>query len=196
MMASISTKYWHYILSQGFVTGIGLGSAFTPAVACVSSYYKKRRGFANGMYSSGSAIGGLVIPIFLSKMINNPKIGLAWALRTSGFVCFLFYGVAWLIVRQKKVPTPSKAPLLDFTVFRQRLYCIVVAGFWLQTFGMFVSARCGSCFSYLVGSAQALPRADLDHTVIVPCQNHLRTSPVSFAVSCEYSSKVQKRVST
>ena len=143
MLASISTKYWHYLLSQGLVLGIGLGSGFVSCIACVSSYYKRKRGLANGLLSSGSAVGGLVIPIYVSKMIDNPKIGLKWAHRTSGFICFLLVGIGCLLMKQKKTP-PNKRPLFDFAVFKQPAYAFTATGLFMVTLGIFVG------FSYLL----------------------------------------------
>jgi nitrate/nitrite transporter NarK len=137
MMASISSQYWHYILSQGVLLGMGLGSSFSPALACVSSYYRRQRGLANGLLSAGSAIGGLIIPIFLSKMINNPSIGLGWAHRTCGFICLVMQGGAFLLMRQKKTIKNTR-PLLDFTVYRQPAYCFTVAALFLCTLSIFV----------------------------------------------------------
>lgn len=139
MMASISSKFWHYILSQGVLLGIGLGSSFSPALACVSSYYRRKRGLANGLLSAGSAIGGLIIPIFLSKMINNRSIGLGWALRTCGFICLFMQGGAFLLMKQKKLVHENTRALLDFTVYRQPAYCFTVAGLFLCTLSIFVS---------------------------------------------------------
>lgn len=138
MLASISTQYWHYLLSQGFLMGIGLGSSFSPALACVASYYRRRRGIASGLLSAGSAFGGLILPIVQSKMINNPKIGLGWALRMTGFLALLFQGTAWLIMKQKKT-TPSKRPLFDISVYRQKAYTITVVALFFTTMSMFVS---------------------------------------------------------
>lgn len=138
MMASISSKYWHYILSQGVLLGIGLGSSFSPALACVSSYYREKRGLANGLLSAGSAIGGLIIPIFLSKMINNRSIGLAWAHRTCAFVCLFMQGGSFLLMKQKETQKNTR-PLLDLTVYRQPAYCFTVAALFLCTLSIFVS---------------------------------------------------------
>lgn len=140
MLASISTQYWHYLLSQGFLMGIGLGSSFSPALACVASYYRRRRGIASGLLSAGSAFGGLILPIAQSKMINNPKIGLGWALRMTGFLALLFQGTAWLVMKQKKT-TPSKRPLFDISVYRQKAYTISVIALFFTTMSMFVSSR-------------------------------------------------------
>jgi nitrate/nitrite transporter NarK len=152
MMASISSQYWHYILSQGLLTGIGLGSSFSPALACVSSYYRRKRGLANGLLSAGSAIGGLIIPIYLSKMINNQSIGLAWSLRTSGFICFVLQGSAVLLLQQKTT-APSDRPLFDISIFRQRAYAITTGGLFLTTAAVFVSVVCPSAIRTSIESA-------------------------------------------
>lgn len=56
-MTSLGTQYWHQILSQGLVMGLGLGCLFMSATAIVASYFTKRRGLAMGIASSGSTIG-------------------------------------------------------------------------------------------------------------------------------------------
>lgn len=35
MMVSICKEYWHFVLAQGIVTGLGAGFIFTPTMACV-----------------------------------------------------------------------------------------------------------------------------------------------------------------
>lgn len=119
--------------------GIGLGSCFSPALACVASYYRRRRGIASGLLSAGSALGGLVLPIAQSKMINNDKIGLGWALRMTGFVALLAQGTAWLIMKQKKVKA-SKRPLFDVSVYRQKAYTVTCVALFFTTMSMFVSS--------------------------------------------------------
>lgn len=59
MMASISTKYYQFLLSQGFCVALGMGFAFTPALAIQSQWFLKRRGFAVGFVMSGQNIGGI-----------------------------------------------------------------------------------------------------------------------------------------
>lgn len=154
-MSSISSKYWHYILAQGFLLGIGLGTAFSPALACVSSYYRRRRGIANGLLSAGSAIGGLIIPIFVSKMINNPSIGLGWAHRTCGFVCMVLQGTAFLLMRQKKIQPRAagakRRPLVDLSVFKQPAYACTSAALFFITIGVFVSlGEAGLCLFFVL----------------------------------------------
>lgn len=65
MMASISTKYYHFILSQGLCTGIGFGLAFTPALAVQSQWFLRKRGLTVGLVMSGQNVGGTYIRVDL-----------------------------------------------------------------------------------------------------------------------------------
>ena len=58
MMASISSSYYQFVLSQGICSGIGFGLVFTPALAVQSQWFLKKRGFVVGLVMSGQNIGG------------------------------------------------------------------------------------------------------------------------------------------
>ncbi|EKJ70956.1 hypothetical protein FPSE_08870 [Fusarium pseudograminearum CS3096] len=68
-MASISTEYWHLFLAQGVCSGIGAGLAYCPVMACVSTYFTKKRAFAIAVVTSGSATGGIIFPIIAQQVI-------------------------------------------------------------------------------------------------------------------------------
>lgn len=63
MMASISTQYWHFVLTQGIVSACGASMIFYPAVGCVSTWFFRRRAFALGIMASGSSLGGVYAPL-------------------------------------------------------------------------------------------------------------------------------------
>jgi MFS family permease len=56
MMASISSSYYQFVLSQGLCSGIGFGLVFTPALAVQSQWFLKKRGFVVGLVMSGQNI--------------------------------------------------------------------------------------------------------------------------------------------
>lgn len=58
MMASISSSYYQFVLSQGVCSAIGFGMVFTPALAVQSQWFLKRRGLVVGLVMSGQSIGG------------------------------------------------------------------------------------------------------------------------------------------
>ncbi|KAG9235071.1 MFS monocarboxylate transporter-like protein [Amylocarpus encephaloides] len=88
ILMSFSTKYWHFILSQGVVLGIGSGCVFIPSIAVLPSYFSKNRALAMGIGASGSAIGGIVFPIMFYQL--QPQIGFAWTTRIMGLIMLLF----------------------------------------------------------------------------------------------------------
>ena len=57
MMTSICHEYWHFVLAQGIVVGIGNGLLFLPSIAIVPQYFAKRKALASGIVAAGSSIG-------------------------------------------------------------------------------------------------------------------------------------------
>lgn len=58
MMASVSQKYYQFMLSQGVCTSFGIGLSFTPALAVQSQWFLRKRGFVVGLVMSGQNVGG------------------------------------------------------------------------------------------------------------------------------------------
>lgn len=62
-----SIEYLYF--SYGILGGIGAGMSYTPGVLIVGQYFNKRRGFANGICASGSALGSIILPPFLNYLL-------------------------------------------------------------------------------------------------------------------------------
>jgi hypothetical protein len=56
-LTSLCTRYWHVLLAQGIMMGLGTGCLFTPTTGLIASYFGKKRGLAMGIVSTGSTIG-------------------------------------------------------------------------------------------------------------------------------------------
>ncbi|KAF7880095.1 uncharacterized protein EAF02_007732 [Botrytis sinoallii] len=104
MLSSISSEYWHFILAQGVMFGIGSGCLFIPSIAVLPAYFDKKQALALGVAASGSAIGGVVFPIMLNQL--QPKIGFGWSIRVIGFIILL---AATIPVLGMRVRTPPSA---------------------------------------------------------------------------------------
>ena len=63
-------EFWQLLLCQGFLTGLSSGMIFGPIPAITSQWFKKRRSLAFGINTSGSSLGGVLIPIAASKLIE------------------------------------------------------------------------------------------------------------------------------
>ncbi|OBT63713.1 hypothetical protein VE03_06181 [Pseudogymnoascus sp. 23342-1-I1] len=79
MMLSLCKEYWQIMLVQGVLMGVAMGFLQFPAFAAVSQYFDKKRAAALGIVVSGSSIGGVVIPIAISKMLNSSSLGFGWS---------------------------------------------------------------------------------------------------------------------
>lgn len=72
-MASLATKYYQLLLSQGVCVGVGMGIMYTPQLSVVSSYFKKKKPIAVGFCGTGAGIGGLIFPAMAQQLL--PKVG-------------------------------------------------------------------------------------------------------------------------
>lgn len=123
MMLSLCHTYWQVLLAQGFVIGIGTGCLFVPCVAIVPQYFSTKLGMALGIAASGSALGGIVYPIVLYRLID--RIGFGWAVRVTGFITLgtLLFPLAFLRLRVK--PAKIRA-MLDVSAFADNYYLAFV----------------------------------------------------------------------
>ena len=103
MMASISNKYYQFLLSQAICSAIGASMIFYPAFTCVSTWFLRKRGAALGMVAAGSSLGGVILPIMVVKLI--PEVGFGWAMRICAFLILALVIFANLTVRSRIAPT-------------------------------------------------------------------------------------------
>ena len=109
-MTSLSTQYWQLFLTQGICTGIGNGLLFTPALACISTYFSKNRALALAIAASGNATGGMVFPAIVETLL--PKIGFPWTVRALGFLMLGITSVT-LALMKTRLPPRRAGPLLE-----------------------------------------------------------------------------------
>ncbi|EFE41002.1 hypothetical protein TRV_04294, partial [Trichophyton verrucosum HKI 0517] len=104
MMASISTKYYQFVLSQSVCSGIGASFIFNPAMAAVcvipfangrsnlnvnclfqpQTYFRERRGLIAGLTVAGSSLGGVIFPLMVQHLL--PAVGFGWTMRICAFL--------------------------------------------------------------------------------------------------------------
>lgn len=109
-MTSLCTEYWQLFLAQGVCTGIGNGLLFTPALACISTYFSKNRALALAIAACGNATGGMVFPAMVETLL--PKIGFAWTMRALGFLMLGMSSVT-LALMKTRLPPRKAGPLLE-----------------------------------------------------------------------------------
>jgi MFS family permease len=137
MMASLATKYYQLLLSQGVCSAIGVAAIFQPAMGCIPGWFSRRRGAAYGIISTGSGIGGVVFPIMVSRLMG--RVGYAWTMRIGAFVILVLLGIANLTVRARGTRTGKKMCREGLVKpFREAKMVLLVLGFMCLTFGVFI----------------------------------------------------------
>lgn len=121
MMSSLSSKYYQFLLSQGFCVALGMGLAFTPALAVQSQWFLRHRGFAVALVMSGQNLGGKYIlsslqiysllircffpgviwPVLANNLLNEKGMSLGWVLRIIAFMQLAMMIAATLLIQSR-----------------------------------------------------------------------------------------------
>ncbi|KAK7675853.1 hypothetical protein QCA50_021210, partial [Cerrena zonata] len=129
---------YQFYLCHGVLFGIGNALVFTPAVAITSHWFKRKRAYVIGIVTSGSAVGGIVYPIVLQRLISS--LGFGWAVRVSAFITLACLSVASLTIRTN-LPLKKKLTLagaVDLTGFTDLRYVLATVGAFLGFYALFV----------------------------------------------------------
>lgn len=135
MILSLCSEYWHFILVQGILMGIVQGFLQIPAFAAVAQYFDKKRAAALGLAVAGSSIGGIVMPLILSKMLNNSSISFAWSVRIVGFIVLILMVFACMAVKPRVPPRKTRLFLID--PWKQARFVMFIAALLVIFVGMF-----------------------------------------------------------
>ncbi|KAJ7454141.1 major facilitator superfamily domain-containing protein [Mycena latifolia] len=114
--------YWHFILCQGLMIGIGFGLTLGNATTAITHWWTKKRGLAFGIATSGSAAGGVFFPIVMRELLND--LGFTWMCRIMGFVLIVTLGIANLCLRRRLPPRKAPGGLFGFQVFRNTAFIV------------------------------------------------------------------------
>lgn len=146
MMASISTEYYQFFLSQGVCSAIGASMLFGPGMTCVTTWFFKKRGMAMGLTAAGSSLGGVIFPIVVSRMV--PRTGFPWAMRTCAFLVLALMIFANFTVKSRVPPRKRKFdPMAFIRPLKEIPFLLVVIALWVFYWGMFIP------FAFIVADA-------------------------------------------
>ncbi|KAI1772552.1 MFS general substrate transporter [Hypoxylon cercidicola] len=133
--ASIATEYWQLFLAQGMCGGLGAGILYCPIIACVATYFSKKRALAIALVTSGGATGGTVFPIIAQQL--SDKVGFPWTMRVMGFV-FMFNAAVMLIFARTRLPPRPRGPLVEWAAFKELPYAFYTAGAFCLLWGVYL----------------------------------------------------------
>lgn len=129
------TQYWHFLVTQGLVTGLANGFVFGPAMPIVSHWFRKRRSTGIGIVAAGAAVGGTVLPIVVRQLI--PVVGRKWTMRIVGLLILVVQGVANLLVTRRLPATNHPGGLINPRAFKSIPYSLYVLGAFVGFLGMY-----------------------------------------------------------
>jgi MFS family permease len=107
----------------------------SPSTAVIGQYFNKKRGTAMGIGVAGSSLGGIIFPIVLQELIQNPAVGFGWAVRISGFLMAILLSVSAIAIRPR-LP-PRKDQFFLWSAFKKPAYVFTIAAAFLMTWGLF-----------------------------------------------------------
>ncbi|KAG1841288.1 MFS general substrate transporter [Suillus subluteus] len=110
MMTSLATRYYEFMIAQGFLLGLGAGLVYNPCIAASTARFRHFAGTSSGIVLGGS--GGAVFPILLQRLLST--VGFAWAVRIQG------------------------TPWIDTKSFRDTKYMVVCLAYALICLGLFI----------------------------------------------------------
>ena len=134
------SQFWHILLSQGVVTGIGNGFILAPSMSLMSTYFLKKKAIAISVMASGTATGGVVFPLIAQQLF--PRIGFKWTVRVMGFVMLANMAVI-LSIAKTRIPPRKSGPWIEWAAFKQPVYVLFVSGVFFVYLGLYFA------FSYV-----------------------------------------------
>lgn len=135
-MTSLCKVFWQLVLAQGLCAGLGAGIFFCPTMGLVTTYFKRKRGVAVAIVSTGNSVGGAVYPVVVRQLL--PKIGFAWTVRVLGFVNLALLATALAFMRPR-LPPRKAGPIVEWRTFSEVPYLCVVSGMMFVFGGLFFS---------------------------------------------------------
>ncbi|KAL7815131.1 MFS general substrate transporter [Trichoderma gracile] len=135
-MTSLCTEYWQIFLAQAVCLGIGNGLTFCPALAVLSQYFKRYRAFAVGLSAAGAAVGGLVYPVLINRLIFYDDFGFPWTLRVMGFIMLATY-IPCLIWFKPRLPPHKTGAWTDTSAFRDVPFLFFALSMFLNFWGLY-----------------------------------------------------------
>ncbi|EEQ30417.1 hypothetical protein McanMca71_002306 [Microsporum canis] len=137
MMTSLSSEYYQFLLAQGVCSPLGAGFLFYSSMNSTVTWFYRKRALAVGIVASGSSLGGIIMPIMITKLI--PMLGFPWAMRVCAFLILALCTVACSCIRARIPPHPRPLVLKEFfTPFLEMPFVLLTAATFLYCFGMFL----------------------------------------------------------
>ncbi|KDR69925.1 hypothetical protein GALMADRAFT_76714 [Galerina marginata CBS 339.88] len=135
---SHENSYYQVFLTNGVGLGVASGISYTASFAITGHYFIKKRALVVGIVSSGSALGAIIHPIMLNRLING-SVGFHNGVRISAAMNVFLLAVASCLMRTRLPPKEKQTfPILQWV--REPAYLALLVGAVFCFTGLFFSA--------------------------------------------------------
>lgn len=131
---SFGSEWWHFMLAQGIVSGVGHGLLFSPIISLYSTYFTSKRVMAVSLASCGAATGGMVFPVIAYRFFD--RIGFAWTVRIMASIILVNCLIIIKFTRARITSSGSLA-WVDVRAFREASYSLFCVGSFLVFEGIY-----------------------------------------------------------
>ncbi|KAJ0118593.1 riboflavin transporter MCH5 [Diaporthe amygdali] len=160
VLTSFCKEYYQFFLAQAVLGGICLGFLFSNALTIIGHYFDKRYGLASGIVMAGAALGGVVFPVALNRLLNDVGLSFGWSVRICALVVLVLLTYANLTMKPRLPPTKQN---MDLSLMKRPIYILVAIGGWLFNWGLYIPLFYLPSFATTAGlSAKLAP-----HTVAI-----------------------------
>ncbi|KAJ7115473.1 MFS general substrate transporter [Mycena epipterygia] len=137
-LVPLCRTFTDFLLCQGLATGLGCALVIPPTIAVVCHWWKRRRAFALGVMTCGSALSGTIIPIVVRRLLE--VVGFAWTLRILGFMLTFTLGIANMCVARRLPPIKPTGRIFNWSVFRNSAFFVYCAAQFVVSLGSYIGA--------------------------------------------------------
>ncbi|KAL8731177.1 MAG: hypothetical protein Q9166_003584 [cf. Caloplaca sp. 2 TL-2023] len=164
MMTSISTQYYQVFLSQAVCSAAGASCIYYASAGSITTWFLRKRSTAFGIAATGSSVGGIVLPIMVTKLI--PKVGYPWTMRIIGFVILSFVIIINVTVKSRITHKPKPFRAREcLAPFAEPTFSTLAFSMLLFVFGLFLP------FNFLVLQAQSKGMSHTLSEYLIPILN-------------------------
>ncbi|GAA5936532.1 hypothetical protein JCM3775_000846 [Rhodotorula graminis] len=140
LLASFCTRSVPGLLvTEGLVFGIGEACCFFCAATLPSMYFSSRRNVATGIVYSGAGVGGAILSITTSALLQRTSLG--WTFRSLALIMLGLNLPASLALKSRleRQPLRGGGKRFDWAIFRDANFVLLLVGTSIALFPLFVA---------------------------------------------------------
>lgn len=129
---AVCKEYYQFILAH-LLFGIAGGIVYNPCTSCVAHWFLRKRATAVGLILCGSGLGGVLLPIMLSRLL--PRLGFRDSVLILAGVATVLFLPSWFTVKTRLPPkkgVPWSHAVIPWKETRYTVFVLGVALVWLK----------------------------------------------------------------